>query len=114
MKEKNSNNKSKNKNKDKKRVPYLTDQEYRELEEERKQIIGEANRNYGIISKLSVSQGIRAPTGSYIIVGQIATVSSVYKMVSGVNLKCLDCGNEWSVDYRPKPVVHPVTIAILQ
>ncbi|MFZ0345234.1 MAG: hypothetical protein WAL24_08745, partial [Nitrososphaeraceae archaeon] len=31
-------------------------------------------------------------------------LSSVYKMVAAVSLRCT-CGNEWSVDYKPKPRV---------
>jgi DNA replicative helicase MCM subunit Mcm2 (Cdc46/Mcm family) len=56
-----------------------------------------------VIEQLSVSQALRTDLEHFIVVGQIATVASIYNMVSSINLKCSACNNERHIDYRKKP-----------
>jgi DNA replicative helicase MCM subunit Mcm2 (Cdc46/Mcm family) len=72
--------------------------------------VDEAARKYheatkdSIIPRLTVSEALRTKIEHFEVIGQIATVtSSVYNMVSSVNLKCSSCGAKWEVDYRKKP-----------
>ena len=93
---------------DSKKDQGVTDDEYNTLNEDIENAVKKGNDQlgYGGPQKLSVSEGIRAPAGHYLIVGQIATVSSVYKMVSAVNLKCTVCNHKWQNDYRKKPRIE--------
>ena len=52
---------------------------------------------------LSVSEALRIKKGRYRVIGQIITISSVYNMITAINLKCLNCGTVDRRDYK-KPI----------
>jgi DNA replicative helicase MCM subunit Mcm2 (Cdc46/Mcm family) len=72
-------------------------------EESRQKAIAEVNRKSGIVGQLTVTPALRIKKGRYQVIGQIATVSSVYNMISGINLKCPNCNTEDKIDYSKKP-----------
>jgi replicative DNA helicase Mcm len=55
------------------------------------------------IPQLTVSQALRTNLERFQVRGQIATVTTVYNMVSAVNLTCSGCSNQWKVSYEKKP-----------
>ena len=84
----------------------LTDDEFYGLQEDIQQPINEANRKYGCdirIELLSVSPALRTNLESFQVLGQIATVTTVYNMLSAINLQCSSCGNKWKENNKKKP-----------
>jgi replicative DNA helicase Mcm len=56
-----------------------------------------------ILSRLTVSQALRTKLEYFQVIGQIATVTSVYNMVSAANLTCSSCNYEWKTNYEKRP-----------
>ena len=87
----------------------LNDDEYDTLQENIEQGIQKGNDQYGYVGPrlLTVSEALRTKKGHVEVKGQIATVSSVYNMVSAVTTKCLNCKVEPRKDYSKKPKYAP-------
>ena len=87
----------------------LNDDECGILEENIEQARQKGNDQYGYGGPklLAVSEALRTKKGHVEVKGQIATVSSVYNMVSAVTTKCLNCKVESRKDYSKKPKYVP-------
>jgi DNA replicative helicase MCM subunit Mcm2 (Cdc46/Mcm family) len=66
-----------------------------------------AVENCSILPKeLSVSQALREKSGYVKVTGQLIGQSSVYNMISAINLSCGRCGFHSSIDYGKKPITR--------
>ena len=87
----------------------LTDDEYNSLQENIDQATEEANQKYGyggLPRRLAVSEAMRAKNGNYEVVGQIATVSTVYNMATAISAICLNCNTENGKKFK-EPLYAP-------
>ncbi|HEU4822480.1 MAG TPA: hypothetical protein VFS97_03565, partial [Nitrososphaeraceae archaeon] len=68
------------------------------------------NKSFTFIpEELAVSEALRSKTGYVKVKGQIVSQSSVYNMISAINLNCNNssCGYHNFLDYRNKPILQP-------
>ena len=64
----------------------------------------EQQHDTSITRELSISQAIREKQGSISVKGQLIGQSSVYNMISAVDIDCDNCGYHNRIDFSEKPI----------